>query len=387
MSRFCGVHTAAIYDRGGAARLGPVRNLSRAIWNRDRDATGEASIVIEGAGNCSRQRGFLQGISSKRHELVIFRGKDRVWEGPIFHISDEGSKITISAKDVTAYLYGTMLSKEWDNSFGSAAGIVPVTTRLQSIIEYELVTNRMARALGGTLIPFTAWENLSPPINVLENLVVHHFPNEAETSAKTAAFQMTVGMHMAGMARTSGVDYTAIGRAIHLWDTSRTIGQTRTLTEADFYGKTFVTEYGADHAQAAYVSGQEGAYGEAVNPDYLDFYGPWSQSYTSYNEEGTEAPTIGALNSQAARNVSGRSPVPVEVRVPDNSSIRLNETLRITDLTPGVRVPLLATLNSRSRNQDQKLDHLKVEETPEGEDIKVTLSPATRADSDEEEED
>lgn len=385
MSRFCGTHTAAIFDRGGERRLGPVRNLSRVIWNRDRDGVSEASIIIEGGRNCDRQRPFLQGISSKRHELVIFRGRDRVWEGPIFHIGDEGSKITISAKDVMAYLFGTMLSRDWDNRLGSPSGVTEVTTRMQEIIEYELVTDRMARAINGDMIPLVAWENLSPPVNILPHLQVHHFPNEARTSAFTQKFQTTVGTHLAGAARTSGIDYSAIGRSIHLWDTSRNIGQTRTLTEADFFGKTFVTEYGADHTQAAYVTGQEGAYGEAVNPENLEHYGPWSTSYTAYNEEGSEAPTVGALNSQAARNTSGRSPVPVEVRVPDNSSIRLNETLRITDLTPGVRIPLLATLNARSRNQDQKLDHLTVEETADGEDIKVTMSPATRLDSDVEE--
>lgn len=380
----CQIHTAMIYDRGGTRRLGQLRDISQIQWSRDRDGVSEASLIIEGAA-CRRQQTLLSSIASKRHELVIFRGDDRVWEGPIYRIGDEGDRFTLLAKDVLAYLFGTMLSKVWDNSYNSTSGITPYSTRLESIINYELVTSRTGQAVGGGVADIPGWETLDPPINVLPHLQVHHFPNEAETSAKTQAFEMTVGMHLASAARWGGIDYTAVGRSIHIWDTSRYIGKIRTLTERDFFGNIVVTEYGADHTQAAYVLGQDGARGEAVNPQYLDFYGPWCTSFTSYNEEGSEAPTVGALNSQASRNTAGRSPAPVEVRIPDNSSIRLGDTLRISDLVPGVQVPLLATLNARARNQLQKLDHVTVVETAEGEEVKITLTPATKPDEDVEE--
>lgn len=382
--KYCTQHYAMIYDRGGTRRLGELKNLSRVQWNRDRDGTSEAEVIIQGT-SCISARKLLKDISTKRHELVIFRGNDRVWEGPIYRIGDQGSRITVVAKDVTAYLFGTALSKVWDNSANSAAGPTEMTTRLEEIISYELQTSRTGRALGGGTVNVPGWETLDPPVNLLDHLVVHHFPNEARTAARTLAFEMTVGEHLASAARSSGVDFTAVGRAIHLWDTSRNIGQTRTLTEADFYGDIIITEYGADHTQGAYVLGQEGLYGETINADGLDFYGPWVTIYNAYNEEATAAPTQPELNSQSSRNVSGRSPSPVEVRVPDNSKLRLSETLRITDLVPGVRVPLLATLNARARDQDQKLDHLRVQEDGGvGETISITLTPATKQDSDEE---
>lgn len=382
MSSFlCSQHHAVIYDRGGERRMGEVGRISEVEWNRDRDGVSEAHIVIQGGKNCESQRKFLRSISEKRHELVIYRGTERLWEGPIFRISDLGSRIEIHARDVCAYLFGTMLSREWDNR----KNVVPMTTRLGTIISYELATSRTGRSLFGNTVNIPAWESLDPPINVLPHLVVHHFPNEAETAARTLPFSTTVGLHLAYAARQSGIDYTAVGRAIHLWDTSRWIGETRTLTEADFYGNIIVTGYGADHTQLAYSTGQDGMYGEAVNTNNLGFYGPWSTSYSAYNEDGTEAPTQGALNSQAARNASGRSPVPVEVRVPDNSSIRLSDTLQLRHLVPGVRIPLLARLNSRTWNQAQKLDHLTVIESEAGEEIKVTMSPANREDADVEE--
>lgn len=376
----CSQHHAMIYDRGGMTPIGEVKRLSLVEWSRDRDGTSEGRFVVDGFRNCGIQRRITNKASEKRHELVIYRGDERVWEGPIFRISDQGSQIEVNARDVTAYLFGTMITKDYDNR----KNVVPVTTRMGQMIAHELANGHVGRKLGGGTIAMPAWESLDPPANILPYLDVRHFANEANTAAYTRAFSTTVGLQLAYAARQSGIDYTAIGRKIVLWDTSRWIGETRVLTEADFYGDVIVTGYGADHVQAAYSTGQEGAYGEAINPDGLDFYGPWAQAYSAYNEEGSAAPTVGALNSQAARNASGRSPVPVEVRIPDNSSIRLSSTLQLKHLVPGVRVPLLARLNTRARNQMQKLDHLTVTETGEGEDVKITLSPSTRADSDEE---
>jgi hypothetical protein len=92
------------------------------------------------------------------------------------------------------------------------------------------------------------------------------------------------------------------------------------------------------------------------------------------------------LNSQARRNTSGRSPAPVEVRVPDNSTIVLDDTLTIDKLIPGVQVFLRATLAARQIAQLQKIDHVVVTETASKETIQVTLTPATKPDDDEEEE-
>ena len=392
MTGYCESHTALIYDRGGRNRLWALNDITKIEYNRGRDKISEGSVVISGA-SCSKQRDVLSQIQSKRHELVIFRGRERVWEGPIFRISDEVDTVSLFAKDIMAYLEATPLSKVWDNRFvyETQDGITTVTDRLDQIVRYELVTSRTGRTLGGNTVNIPGWETLDPPINVLPYFEVHHFPNEARTTALTEAFETTVGEHIENMARSAGVDYTVVGRALHIWDTSRSLGRLRTFTEKDFLGPVIVTEYGADHNQGSYVLGQDGIYGEAINPSGLAYYGPWLDVDGAYNEgadnDEAEAPTKGALNSQAARNTSGRSPVPVEVRVPDNSSVRLGPTLSLNDLVPGVQIPLVATLNARARAQLQKLDSVKVTEQSGKEDIQITLVPATKEDSDEEDDD
>ena len=376
-------HTATIFDRGGMKRLGPLLDISRIGWARNRDAMSQASVRIEGDA-CVQQADFLASIRSHRHELVIYRGRDRVWEGPIHRIASFSEYTEIFANDVVDYLMHTPMTQAYDNRWPNSA---PVSTRIGDIIAYELVHDRTQIPVGGTTpVTVSGWENLDPPINVLPYVDVHHWPNEAETTSYTKPYEMTVGEHLDNLCAQSGIDYTTVGRSIHIWDVSRSLGKIEQVTEANFFSDVIVTEYGSDHTQSQYVIGQDGVYGSALNIANLDYYGPWTGITTAFNEEGTASPSESELHSQATRNLAGRSPVPVEVRVPDNSGLVLSETLTINSLVPGVQVPLRARLNAKPLSQMQKIDSVKVTETSRGESIQVTLTPTTRADSDIEEE-
>jgi hypothetical protein len=368
-------HSAFLYDRGGSTRAGQLLDLSRVRWTRDRDTVSEADIRIEGSA-CSAQAELLASIEPKRSEIVIYRGTDRVWEGPVWRVGWHSDYVEINAHDVMAYVMATPLSQAYDNRFkdnidpdtgdnlGPLTRPTEVTTRVNNILQHEM----------------QVWETIDPPANVLPYLQIHHFANEARTTAYTVPFEMTAGEHIQALGRTAGIDWTVVGRAIHVWDVSRSLGRTRTLTEADFFSDIIVTAYGADMAAEVYVVGRDGKFGHASAPS--PYYGPWTMILTAYNEEGTADPSQSELDSQAARNINGRQPVPVEVRVPDNSGIRLTKTLTIADLVPGVQVPLLATLNSRRLSQIQKIDLVTVTETPDGENVQVTLTPATKPDDD-----
>lgn len=404
-------HKAFIYDRGGMRRVDELTDLSMVRWERTRDGVSEATIRLEGE-SCARQRQVLNTISTHRHELVLFRGRDRVWEGPLHRIANNATNAEVVAKDVLAYANATPLTQVWDSTTAGTASTI-MSERLHEMFLYEMANSHDQFVLAspendaavaelvaeygyvavptmtpapGWIVTVKGWEELDPPANVLPYLTVPHWPNEAGTSAKTLPFEMGLGQALASAGRTSGIDFTTIGRAIYIWDVSRSLGRLRTLTEADFYSKLILTEYGADHAQSAYVVGQEGAFGSALNPQNLGYYGPWTTIYTAYNEEGTIAPTQAELDSQSRRNLNGRSPAPIEVRVPDNSGIVLSEDLTINMLVCGVQVPLLAVVNGRQVSQMQKLDHVTVIETGEQETVQVTLTPATKPDDDEEEE-
>jgi hypothetical protein len=351
-------HTIYIFDRGGMTRVAQIVDVSTVHWTRDRDGVSEASVRIQGSA-CTAQADILASIEPKRHEMVIFRGNDRVWEGPVWRVGWHSDWVEIHAKDVFVYLLGTALTQQYSSAYPN---VETVMARLERIIPHELAP----------------WEALSPPANVLPYLQIHHNPTDPKTTSVTKPYEFTVGEHIQNLAHYSGIDFACVGRSLHIWDVDRHLGQTRLVTEADFLGsEVILTAYGSEHTQRAYVVADEGAYGEAHNPDNEDYYGPWTTIYAAYNEEGSDAPTQEELNSQAQRNLSGRTPVPVEVRVPDNSSIRLNDTLTINDLIPGVKIPVLATLNARRMSQDQKLDAVSVSEDGSGETIQITLVPAT----------
>lgn len=403
-------HTAFIFDRGGKRRISPVIDLSRVHWERVRDDISEGMIRLEGE-SCDAQASLINSIRTHRHELVIFRGDERVWEGPVHRVASHSSYAEIHAKDVLEYVKGQPLTQTYDNT-AAGTGVVAVTTRLKNILLWELDHGRTMfypntapdaaanvaawQAAGGTAtwvpassgwnVTIPAFENNTiddlPPINVLPFLDVRNFPNEAKTAAKTLPFEMSVMTHLKNFARSGGIDFTTVGRKILIWDVSRSLGKLRTLTAADFFADVVVTEYGADHTQAAYVTGQDGVYGQALDLANLAFYGPWTTMFTAYNEEGTNAPSVGELNSQARRNVKGRTPAPIEVRVPDNSGVIISDTLGINDLVCGVQVPLLATVNARPISQLQKIDHVSVTETADGESVTVMLTPATKPDED-----
>jgi len=84
-----------------------------------------------------------------------------------------------------------------------------------------------------------------------------------------------------------------------------------------------------------------------------------------------------ALRSQALRNLEGRYPVPVVVRIPDNSQLNPSADVGINQLVPGTWVPLRSNVTCRQMTQWQKLDRVTVTATPDGgEQITVTLIPA-----------
>jgi hypothetical protein len=369
-------HTVYVYDRGGKMRVAQLLDITSVRWTRDRDGVSEADIRIDGTA-CSAQADILAAIEPKRSEIVIFRGNDRVWEGPVWRVGWHQEYVEINARDVMAYVMATPLTKAWDNrsradydTSGNPIKIysqpTEVTTRVGEILNHEL----------------TIWESLSPPANIKPHIQIHHSPGEARTSSYTQAYEMTVGEHIESLGQRAGIDWTVVGRAIHVWDISSSLGKTRILTEADFFDEVIVTAYGADMAASVHVFADSGKVGHAsvASP----YYGPWSLIVTAFDEEGTTEATQSELNGQAARALNGRMPVPVEVRIPDGSGVRLSSTLTIHDLVPGVQVPLLATLNARKLSQMQKIDLVVVTETPEGEMIALTLTPATKPDEPEE---
>lgn len=353
-------HRAALADRGGVTSLGFLDNISRIKWNRVRDDISEAEVIIEGPNEACSE--VLHGIGTNRTELVLYRGEQRVWEGPLTLIRRSRDRVVLQAKDVMHHVYRTAMRDGYNNAHPNTTTVVQ---RVAHIIRQE-----MARK-----------EALNPPYNILPHLTVVEGNDGARTAAITKPWEMTLFTHMDNLAARAGLEYTTVGRRIILFDGSAMLGQTPPLTETDVQGDFIVTEYGMEAGtfaavtdgtgQAGYVGGADGYYGLI---ELLD------NAYGEEPPEGEpEAINIAELRSQARRNIAGRNPAPVTVRVPDGSTVNPDGVLEMHHLVPGVWMPLRADVPGLSIRQMLRLDNVRFTWEKGVETIQITLSPRPSA--------
>lgn len=354
----CTNHQVMIYDRGGFTRLLELPDVTSVQWTRVRDDVSMADVVVTAPqADCDE---LMDLIEPGRHEMVVFRGGQRVWEGPVTLLVEEQGRnptVSIQARDVMHYAYRAIMRSEFSNAFPN---IDTTVGRAEKILRTELARR----------------ETEDPPINVLPHLLVIHGPNDARTSRKTIPYEKTVFDDLDSLASFSGLDYTVVGRRIVLFDRKVALGRTPVVTQADFLGDLRITVYGMELATYAAVTGGNGQYGVAGGPD--PYYGLWEILDSAYDEEeGGELPSQGELDSQAIRNLAGRLPTPLQVRIPDNSTLNPNGVLTMDHLVPGIQVPLLADLSIRRASQMQKLSRVVVNDDASGERIGVVLVPST----------
>lgn len=355
----CESHTVQLVDRGGKNTIGEFPFLTDIDWARIRDDYTESTIHIEKPTiDCLE---LLNMAHPNRHELVIWRGDDRVWEGPITRIKQRGTNFEIAARDIVHYLYRTAMWNDYDSSAGEA-----VVDRTERIITGELSRVKENAAI------------MDPVVNVLPFLTSVRYSDpalERRTTRKTLAFSGTVYDDIDSLAADWGLDYTAIGRRLILHDTRVPIGYTPTVTEDDFIGDVSVTAYGMESFTRAITVGDQGMYGLAggIHP----YYGEWEYVAQMFDEDSEEAPSQNSLDNAAAYNMTDRIPVPVVINVPESSRLNPRGVLRIQDLIPGVHVPVRAEFQGKKITQMQKLDSVKVSESEnEGEVIQVSIGPA-----------
>lgn len=370
-------HRAVITDRGGGTPIMELKDISEISWGRATSAVSSATVVVTGA-SCRRQSAKFPRIKAKRHELVIYRGGLRVWEGPIRTRKIGRNRFTLTAHDVLAYVQGRPISKYWPGPDGG--GPKSMTTRVQQILTYEMANSYVAPGTSpAATVP--AWESISPAANVLPFLEVHS--GDVQTTAEVLPFAMTVLEHIDDLAR-SGLDYTTVGRKIVVWDSAKALGQIRTLTEADIEGDPNLFSDGDELVTVQHVIGQAdedapNTSTESVGSYVRDmgYYGPWAKIHTR-SEEISETENVQVVLSTQARTLSaGKVPVPVELQIGSAASLRLDGSLTISDLVAGVDVPVVAKLMGVEIQQTQKLLSLDVSETANGESIKATIGQAT----------
>lgn len=370
----CGDNRAFVFARGGVNRLGEITQKQTIKWGRIRDDISTCTITVSGwDGDCGE---LLKMLRSWMHEIVVYRdngsGPKRVWEGPVTRITYTKTTVEIEARDVWAYVYRRILRQGFNDSYRPGGGLTPVTRRSAMIVQNALAYDD---------------PNLLAYLSVIEK------PDDARQSRIVPDFSTTAWQQVDDFAAKSGLDYTAAGRKMILWDTHNPIGTLPEMRDGDFDEPPIVTEYGMQLTNFYGVTNNNGVYGTADrlndegNPDYYGWIEMLSSAYGESDEAG-ESITLtnaareqleAALTEQAERGIASRWPTPLVARVPDNSTLNPDVNIDINQLIPGVFVPLRANSTLREVVQTQKLDSMSVTQDRGGETVQVTLSPAPRS--------
>ena len=360
-------HRVFVFDRGGARRIFEIKDVALSRFRRRRDDIGDATIfVTPKSRECVSQ---LKDIGVGRHELVIFRGRKRAWEGPITRLNLTGDRVEIAAHDICHYLNRTIMRRSYDNRYSKVGNKVgPITRRAQVILNIELARK----------------ESLSPPVNILRYLDVRTEPNTTKTSRLTLAYQSTVWEELDYMAAKLGLDYTAYGRRLIINDVYYVLGRTPRLTDKDFGDPLNVTIYGMELCTRSAVTDGEGHWAAVGGID--PYYGEVELLHNAYGEDVATtsveptaeeiAELVKAMASQAQRNLAGRYPVPAVVRASENTLLDPRAPVTFDMLIPGIRIPVTSTRTVIPMSQEQKLDAVVSEATEDGEQVTVTLSPS-----------
>lgn len=282
------------YDRGALDMIGEIKPIQRLQWSRVRDDISNALLTTAGFGpDCCD---LLNSLRSMRHELVIFRDEERVWEGPITRVAFASDGVEIEARDVMQYIYRRICRLGYNHRYPFNIDPEPdkkkkkygnpVTDTVRLLITQALVPNH-------TPLPDDPHE---PPEfafgydpNILKYLTI--FPPKAIDALKQGnsrearqlyVMQKTVWEEIDDMAANAGIDYTVAGRRIMVWDTSNPIGRTVPLDDSAFMANPIVTEYGMSLATCSVVTDGKGFYG--IDGGYDSYYGTVEILASSYSE-------------------------------------------------------------------------------------------------------
>jgi hypothetical protein len=376
----CGSYRVFVYQQGGQIRLGELEPLDHMTFTRVRDDISSCNAFTSGySTDCGA---FYSTLRCWMHELVVFRDGVRVWEGPITRIGFTATSVEIEAKDVMAYAYRRILRQGYNDAYR----LVQLGTggKPNEYLGLLSAVKRASMLITQGLAPYDP--------NVLPYLTTIEYPDDALESRVVADWSRSVWEEVDDLAATAGIDYTTVGRRIIIWDTHRAIGRLPEMRDGDFSDSPIVTEYGMQLATFLGVTNGSGVVGTTEVAAKTKPYGPIEMLASSYSDSAAAsgevqtpealAKMVAALTDQAKRNISGRWPAPLIVRIPDNTTLSPEANVGFQQLIPGVWLPLRSVNTPRQVVQWQKLDSVGVEYDEKGEKVHVVLSPAPNGGND-----
>lgn len=342
-------YNLVITDRCAASTLMEVP-FTQLRWQRVQDGVSETQVTVPLTGDCCEK---LANVRSWRHELHVIRDGDEVWSGPIVLQPNCRSGVTIIARDMFAWLGKRVIRTRrcFDPDCGGTAATGPA-------IAEQLIQD----GLGPD----------DPCLLDFLTVVAGGLTQERDYLANSD-YVLDALVDLA----KGGIDFTAIGRRLIVAPNNSTLGRTALLTCDHFLGDVCTTDDGLGSATRAVVTGlaQDGTTvvsGAAGDTD--PYYG-----LLEVLIDDDTVKTAAAAAAQATGLLAKSSPSRLLVQPPQGNGLDPKAPVCISDLVPGVTVPVALDCTCRDTMQDMKLIKLDVTVDANGEKVAPLLSPVTPA--------
>ena len=329
-------YVVEIRDRDGRAAYGTVEP-SALSWGRILDDTSEAQITVPYSGpDCC---GVLGATRSWCNSAAIFRDGALVWDGPIVRMEYTDDSTTITARDVSQWLFRRRIAELLDFTGSAQADLAAIAE--------ALVRHGYSR---------------DDP-NVLPHLLVT--PTGITGARQYTADSGYILDALRELART-GVDWTVLGRRMLITGESP-LARLPGLTDEDFAGPITVIEDGLAAATDAVVLGK-GVRGHAGGEGACGLLEVLVTEEEILDERSAQA--------EAEAIVAAGDPSPLYVEVPDGTQLSPEAPVGINDLVPGVIASVASERTCRTVATDLRLLRVNVSfDQSSGERVGVTLAP------------
>lgn len=327
-------------------------DFSDLTWQRTLDGVSEASVFVPASADCC---GKLAGVRPWRHELAIVRNGESVWEGPLTLPSYCRSGIRIEARDFLYWLGGDDAGRVIHNDlcFDPDCG--------------------GAAATGPTIAAALIRDGFAPDDPCVLDYLMVIDGGDLQERFYTANSAYTLDA-LTDLAR-GGVDFTAVGRRIIVMPEGHALGRTAMLSCDAFGGDLCVTDDGPGAATRAVVTGKAPD-GETV----VSGAAGGVDAYFGLVERLLDDETVKTAAAAAAQ-AGGllRNPPPLLVQAPQGSGLAPEAPVCVSELVPGVEVPVLVDCACREAAQIMRLTRLDVSVDADGETVAPLLQPVSTA--------
>lgn len=304
-------------------------------WERKLNGISEATVQLT-AGCCGR----LGDVWPWRHELAISRDGEEVWVGPVRVLPTCTSGIVLKATDMLGWLEKRVIHSDHDWTPLPGIGAVPAAVELLE-------------------------DGYGP-----DDPDVLQYVQSIGTGVVGGRSYLANSGYVAGalddLAKGS-LDYTTVGRRIVLMPSGYELGRLPLITCDNFAGDACTTRDGDSATTKAIVTGV-GVVGTAGG---VDPYFGLLETLVDDQQIGRQATADG----QAAGLLQGANPPPVLVQPPQGSGLNPDTAICLSDLVPGVTVPVSVNCTCLDAVQDMRLSQVSVSVTDKGETIAPLLVP------------